>query len=75
MTKKLVAFLSCFIGYFIVLHLAFASSVGAGTGPKMVLKDKTFDYGEVWQGETVEHVFTVGNRGDEPLRIKRVAPD
>jgi len=75
LTKKLAVFLSCFVGCFLVFHLASVSLVGGVTGPKMVIKEKAFDYGEVWQGETIEHVFTVGNIGDERLRIKKVVPD
>ena len=44
------------------------------SGPKMVLKEKTFDFKEVEQGKALEHNFKVLNVGDQPLEIKKVKP-
>lgn len=44
-------------------------------GPKMVLKEKAFDFKEVDEGKVVEHAFEVLNEGDAPLEIKKVQPD
>ena len=54
----------------------YAYSVPAqGTlGPKMVLKEREFDCGEVTEGKVIEHTFSVLNQGDEPLEIVRVKP-
>ncbi|MCP4669650.1 MAG: DUF1573 domain-containing protein [Deltaproteobacteria bacterium] len=43
-------------------------------GPKMVLKETLFDFGDVLEGKGVEHVFKVLNKGDKPLEIKGVKP-
>jgi hypothetical protein len=43
-------------------------------GPKMVLKEKVFDFGKVRQGEVIKHAFSVLNKGDQPLKIIRVKP-
>lgn len=43
-------------------------------GPKMVLKERVFDFEEVNEGEVIEHTFKVLNQGDETLRIKKVNP-
>ena len=43
-------------------------------GPKMVLKERDFDFGEVKQGEVITHTFEVLNQGDEMLKIKKVSP-
>ncbi|MBW1668436.1 MAG: DUF1573 domain-containing protein [Deltaproteobacteria bacterium] len=43
-------------------------------GPKMVLKETSFDFGAVEQGKTIAHTFIVYNKGAQPLRIKRVRP-
>ena len=40
--------------------------------PKMVLEEKTYDAGEVREGEILEHEFRVLNAGDSPLEIKNV---
>lgn len=44
------------------------------TGPKMVLKERVFDFGKVRQGEIIEHSFWVLNKGDQPLKIIGVKP-
>jgi len=43
-------------------------------GPKMELKEKYFDAKHVKEGQIIEHTFTVFNRGDRPLEIKKVQP-
>jgi hypothetical protein len=44
------------------------------TGPRMDLKEKYFDAKHVKEGQIIEHTFTVYNRGDRPLEIKKVQP-
>lgn len=46
----------------------------ARQGPKIVLKERKFDFKEVMEGEVVEHFFKVLNHGDETLKIIRVRP-
>jgi hypothetical protein len=43
-------------------------------GPKMVLKEREFDFGEVKQGDVLQNSFSVVNRGNEDLRIISVKP-
>ena len=43
-------------------------------GPKMILKEKVFDAKEVREGDIIQHTFKVGNTGDQPLKITKVAP-
>ena len=43
-------------------------------GPKMVLKEREFDFGEVKEGAVLQHSFSVVNRGNEDLRIISVKP-
>jgi len=43
-------------------------------GPKMVLKERVFDFKEVKEGEAIEHTFLIFNQGDQPLEIKNVKP-
>lgn len=44
------------------------------TGPRVVIKEKFFDAREVKEGEIIEHTFTVNNKGDEVLEIRKVNP-
>ena len=43
-------------------------------GPKMVLEELKFDFGEVKEGKTVSHAFSVFNQGDQTLEIRKVKP-
>jgi hypothetical protein len=42
--------------------------------PIIEIDEPTYDFKEVSQGETVEHVFKVRNKGTAPLEIKGVKP-
>ncbi|MEO9873118.1 DUF1573 domain-containing protein [Ekhidna sp.] len=42
------------------------------TGPKISFAEKSFDFGEISQGEKVEHIFQFENIGNEPLIISDV---
>lgn len=42
------------------------------TGPKITFSEKSFDFGEITQGEKVEHVFEFENIGNEPLILSDV---
>lgn len=41
-------------------------------GPKIDVEQTDFDFGQIYQGDTVEHSFRFQNAGDEPLIIDRV---
>lgn len=45
-----------------------------GPAPIIYADEATIDFGEILQGETREHTFKVGNRGDMDLLIRRVNP-
>ena len=51
-----------------------AAAQEARQGPKMVLKERKFDFNEVKEGEIIRHSFQVLNHGDETLKIIRVRP-
>ena len=50
----------------------FASPDQKAEGPRIVLKEKVFDFKEVMEGKIIEHSFKVFNEGDQPLEIKKV---
>jgi hypothetical protein len=41
-------------------------------GPKMVLKEREFDFKQVREGKVISHAFEVRNEGDQALEIIRV---
>jgi hypothetical protein len=50
------------------------SKAPPAAGPRMVLKERSFDHKNVEEGAVIEHTYKVGNEGDHPLLIKKVAP-
>ena len=53
---------------------AYASLAQEAGGPKMILKERLFDFGEVKEGKIIRHTFEVLNQGDEILNIEKVTP-
>ena len=45
-----------------------------GSGPVVVINERTFDFKEVKEGASLEHTFSVLNKGDQDLEIKKVKP-
>jgi len=43
-------------------------------GSKMVIKEKSFDFQKVDEGQVLQHSFKVHNEGDQPLLIQNVKP-
>jgi len=42
--------------------------------PRISFDSKVYDAGDVWEGESVTHSFTVKNTGTAELTIKKVKP-
>ena len=42
--------------------------------PKIFFENPDFDFGKVYKGSKVEHVFKLENRGNDTLEIKKVKP-
>ncbi|MDE0470589.1 MAG: DUF1573 domain-containing protein [Ekhidna sp.] len=47
-------------------------SEGVLTGPKIFFAKKSYDFGDIVQGEKVEYVFELENTGNEPLILTDV---
>ena len=43
-------------------------------GPRIEVKEATYDFGKVVEGAKLQHVFEVGNTGDAALDIERIQP-
>lgn len=55
-----------------VATLLFVLSSACFAAPVLRVEGAKFDFGEVFQGEKVPHVFILANDGDEDLKIDRV---
>lgn len=47
-------------------------AVTSSPAPQLRVPSPTHDFGQVRQGEVLEHSFTIRNHGHEPLRIQNV---
>ncbi len=68
--KKLFLFV---IGLFLVGTVT-AQNSGSETasGPQITFAESSFDFGDIKQGDKVEHTFTFKNSGTEPLILSNV---
>ena len=57
------------VATFLLLVLALPAFAAA---PVLVVDDFKYDFGQVYQGERVEHVYHFRNTGDAPLKIEKV---
>lgn len=62
---------------FVVLFVVYASLAFSQerVGAKMVLEEKDFNAGNIYEGDIVEHSFKVMNKGTGTLEIISVKPD
>ena len=62
---RTIVVLASLISLCLFTSFAFAS-------PALQVKTPTFNFGEIYQGDKVPHVFEFANQGDDPLVIDRV---
>ncbi len=54
------------------VNFAFAQTADSNNGPDLSFKETTHDFGDITQGDVVEHVFAFENTGNEPLILSDV---
>lgn len=67
--KKLTLLLSAL---FILTALSYAQDSAKSAGPVISWEKSAFDFGDIYQGDKVEHTFAFTNTGTEPLIITNV---
>jgi hypothetical protein len=68
--KTLVVFV---FGLFVIFGaVAQEAATETKSGPEMAFSESQFDFGEINQGDKVEHIFKFENVGTEPLIITNV---
>ncbi|MBZ0181252.1 MAG: DUF1573 domain-containing protein [Melioribacteraceae bacterium] len=55
-----------------LLSFLFVTINGQVVGPKLSVPEKSFDFGDINEGDVVKHTFTIYNTGDDLLVIKDV---
>ena len=50
------------------------SEATEGLHPEIYIENPSYDAGNVMEGTVIEHVFTVHNRGEEILDIRKISP-
>lgn len=54
---------------FLAFEASFAQSAETKKGPEITFEENSFDFGDIKEGDVVEHVFKFENTGTEPLII------
>lgn len=63
----------CLIFLVFALVVAVHAEV-AVSGPQIIIDERTFDFGAIKEGVSIEHSFKVLNKGDQVLEIEKVKP-
>jgi hypothetical protein len=63
-----------FLFVLLFIALLFHSGALSSAAPKIELGERVYSFNEMIEGATVEHVYQVQNRGDQPLEIQRIKP-
>ena len=63
---------SSVIGFLTLFLLGLSCLLAQADGPRLVFKEKEWNFGKVKQGEVVMHEFIFRNEGSLPLKVNRV---
>ncbi|HEX5169772.1 MAG TPA: DUF1573 domain-containing protein [Cyclobacteriaceae bacterium] len=63
---------SLLIVFFAIASLAFAQDNAKPSGPVIAWEKSSYDFGDIYQGDKVEHTYVFTNAGTEPLIITNV---
>ena len=59
-------------GIFVVFYAFAQEEQTPADGPAITFEETSFDFGDIYQGDKVEHVFNLENTGTQPLIITNV---
>lgn len=65
-------FVCAVLGIFVVFFAMAQEETETKPGPQITLEEKTFDFGDIQQGDKVEHLFSLENTGTAPLILTNV---
>ncbi|WP_340154061.1 DUF1573 domain-containing protein [uncultured Marivirga sp.] len=61
-----------FFATFFLIGSAVAQSTESTNGPEITFEESNHDFGDITQGDVVEHIFKFENTGKQPLIISNV---
>ncbi len=61
-----------FVALFFISSVAVAQEEASMPGPVITFEESEFSFGDINQGDKVEHIFNFENTGDSPLIITNV---
>ena len=62
----------CIFSFLLMSSLLLSALPALAQSPKLAVEGAEYNFGRIYQGEKVEHVFQFSNAGDAPLSILRV---
>lgn len=65
-------FLVYSLTFFLALILNFQGKAQSANGAILEFSEKSFEFGDIVQGDSVKHVFKFINKGNAPLMLKEV---
>ena len=65
-------FVCAVLGIFVVFFAMAQEQTETKPGPQITLEEKTFNFGDIQQGDQVEHIFAFENTGTAPLILTNV---
>lgn len=68
----ILAFLVLFVSAAFAQEAKPQAPVIKADGPILTLESNTFDFGDIYQGDVVEHTFKFTNTGNQPLLITNI---
>jgi hypothetical protein len=70
--KKSIILLSAILFSLVTIAQEGAVLTEPVNGPEITFSEKKYDFGDITQGEVVEHVFVFQNTGNQPLILSNV---
>jgi Protein of unknown function (DUF1573) len=61
--------------FFLAAGLTMAGISAAAAAPRLEISQPTYDLGEIFEDQPLEHIFTLKNTGDAPLRLQDIKLD
>ena len=72
---RLLGIVWCLMTAGLVGPVDFLGATPAAAGPRLEISQPVRDFGDIFEDQPLEHIFTLKNTGDAPLQIKNIELD